>query len=83
MAKVKDSSIGVSDRPETPDENISQPTVPQAPAQDTSTKLGQILYAIALESATNNCKCHVCVLARELAKLLAQQLREGGTWLKS
>lgn len=71
MTRVKGSSAEISSSVE----NIQQP--------DTSSQIGQILYAISLESSTNGCNCQVCSLARELAKLLAKQLREGTNWPRS
>jgi hypothetical protein len=47
---------------------------------DLSTQIGQVLYEISLTAATSKCNCEVCKLARELAGLLAQQLREGPAW---
>jgi len=42
-----------------------------------SARIGQLLYSMALQSAVGSCTCSVCQAARELAGLLALQLRQG------
>jgi len=49
---------------------------------DLSARIGQLLYSMALEAATNSCTCPVCQMARELAKVLATQLRMGPPTLR-
>ena len=49
---------------------------------DISARIGQLLYSIALQSAVGNCSCPTCQAARELAGLLATQLRMGPPTLR-
>jgi hypothetical protein len=44
---------------------------------DISARIGQLLYSMALQAATGQCQCPTCQAARELAGLLATQLRLG------
>jgi len=48
-----------------------------------SARIGQLLYSMALQSAVGSCTCPVCQTARELAGLLALQLRMGPPSLRS
>jgi hypothetical protein len=43
--------------------------------QEINNLIGQTLYSIALVSATINCNCEVCKLAKRLGLLLAEQLK--------
>jgi len=49
---------------------------------DLSARIGQLLYSMALEAGVNGCSCAVCGMARELAKVLAAQLRAGPPTLR-
>jgi len=44
---------------------------------DISARIGQLLYSISLQAAVGGCSCPTCQAAKELASLLALQLRMG------
>jgi hypothetical protein len=44
---------------------------------DISARIGQLLYSLALQASVGTCQCPTCQAARELAGLLATQLRLG------
>lgn len=66
---------GTRKKKRTPDiaDTVTTVTAPS----DISAQIGQVLYAIALTAASNDCNCEVCRLARKLGRLLALQLQQG------
>jgi hypothetical protein len=44
---------------------------------EVSARIGQLLYSISLQAAVGTCQCPTCQAAKELAGLLATQLRLG------
>jgi hypothetical protein len=44
---------------------------------EVSARIGQLLYSISLQAAVGTCQCPTCQAAKELAGLLALQLRMG------